>query len=134
MNTRFIETFVTLAHLKSFRATAGVLHATPAAISLRVKSLEDELHTELIDRSSKTFRLTANGNHLLSHAHSVMDAVRKMQAAAHQEDTVRGCLRLGVNETVIHSRSEEHTSELQSLMRNSYAVFCLIKKKKHTPK
>src|SRR3546814_8560502 len=29
-------------------------------------------------------------------------------------------------------RSEEHTSELQSLMRNSYAVFCL-KKKKTTP-
>src|SRR3546814_10315056 len=28
-------------------------------------------------------------------------------------------------------RSEEHTSELQSLMRNSYAVFCL-KKTKHT--
>src|SRR3546814_3002010 len=28
-------------------------------------------------------------------------------------------------------RSEEHTSELQSLMRTSYAVFCLIKKKKH---
>src|SRR3546814_5546681 len=28
-------------------------------------------------------------------------------------------------------RSEEHTSELQSLMRISYAVFCLIKKKKH---
>src|SRR3546814_9554383 len=26
------------------------------------------------------------------------------------------------------SRSEEHTSELQSLMRNSYAVFCLKKK------
>src|SRR3546814_1521391 len=30
-------------------------------------------------------------------------------------------------------RSEEHTSELQSLMRISYAVFCL-KKKKHTKK
>src|SRR3546814_10311179 len=29
-----------------------------------------------------------------------------------------------------HMRSEEHTSELQSLMRISYAVFCL--KKKHT--
>src|SRR3546814_7636443 len=27
------------------------------------------------------------------------------------------------------ARSEEHTSELQSLMRNSYAVFCLQKKK-----
>src|SRR3546814_5974470 len=36
--------------------------------------------------------------------------------------------------TYLHScvstkRSEEHTSELQSLMRNSYAVFCLNKKK-----
>src|SRR3546814_3952402 len=29
------------------------------------------------------------------------------------------------------ARSEEHTSELQSLMRISYAVFCLKKKKKH---
>src|SRR3546814_5391887 len=29
-------------------------------------------------------------------------------------------------------RSEEHTSELQSLMRISYAVFCLKKKKLHT--
>src|SRR3546814_4510904 len=28
-------------------------------------------------------------------------------------------------------RSEEHTSELQSLMRNSYAVFCLKKQKKY---
>src|SRR3546814_7054183 len=30
------------------------------------------------------------------------------------------------------SRSEEHTSELQSLMRTSYAVFCLKKKKHQT--
>src|SRR3546814_8314328 len=30
-------------------------------------------------------------------------------------------------------RSEEHTSELQSLMRNSYAVFCLKKKTTLTP-
>src|SRR3546814_3024817 len=31
-------------------------------------------------------------------------------------------------------RSEEHTSELPSLMRKSYAVFCLKKKKKHKQK
>src|SRR3546814_1477284 len=31
---------------------------------------------------------------------------------------------------VAERRSEEHTSELQSLMRNSYAVFCLKKKNK----
>src|SRR3546814_1241300 len=34
--------------------------------------------------------------------------------------------------TIVVARSEEHTSELQSLMRISYAVFCLKKKKKST--
>src|SRR3546814_4376333 len=34
-----------------------------------------------------------------------------------------------VTEDEFHLRSEEHTSELQSLMRISYAVFCLKKKK-----
>src|SRR3546814_2949479 len=38
-----------------------------------------------------------------------------------------GVLRL-VDQQVIEARSEEHTSELQSLMRISYAVFCLKKK------
>src|SRR3546814_8211639 len=40
--------------------------------------------------------------------------------------------RSGVSKSIlsqIERRSEEHTSELQSLMRISYAVFCLIKKK-----
>src|SRR3546814_3293288 len=39
----------------------------------------------------------------------------------------------GVASAESQVRSEEHTSELQSLMRISYAVFCL-KKKKHTTK
>src|SRR3546814_4696632 len=37
---------------------------------------------------------------------------------------------LGAMPVVIDHRSEEHTSELQSLMRISYAVFCLKKKKR----
>src|SRR3546814_6860319 len=39
-----------------------------------------------------------------------------------------------VRPSVAEARSEEHTSELQSLMRNSYAVFCLKKKKKNNNK
>src|SRR3546814_4504353 len=35
---------------------------------------------------------------------------------------------------LLHGRSEEHTSELQSLMRISYAVFCLKKKKTENKK
>src|SRR3546814_10807965 len=39
-----------------------------------------------------------------------------------------------VLEEVVGQRSEEHTSELQSLMRISYAVFCLTKKTKNKTK
>src|SRR3546814_10564140 len=60
-------------------------------------------------------------------------------AVAHEQPAERGAQHLaprqppGRIETAGEAgRSEEHTSELQSLMRISYAVFCLTKKKKYT--
>src|SRR3546814_5223725 len=46
------------------------------------------------------------------------------------DDTLRAgwTLQLPAESPGTHSRSEEHTSELQSLMRNSYAVLCLKQK------
>src|SRR3546814_3164708 len=46
-------------------------------------------------------------------------------------DQLRNIERLADGTGIGPERSEEHTSELQSLMRISYAVFCLKKKKKH---
>src|SRR3546814_7902126 len=48
----------------------------------------------------------------------------------HQQHVAAGVEQLMQQPT---QRSEEHTSELQSLMRNSYAVFCLKKKTKQPP-
>src|SRR3546814_4350676 len=42
--------------------------------------------------------------------------------------------RIELRRCIVRSRSEEHTSELQSLMRISYAVFCLKKKKTNNKK
>src|SRR3546814_7944863 len=50
--------------------------------------------------------------------------------ALHGEKTLD--IRRGLKQVSDLRRSEEHTSELQSLMRISYAVFCLKKKKKQT--
>src|SRR3546814_5316766 len=69
------------------------------------------------------------------------DALEMGQADAREgrprhEDDRDGGLS-GMTETVettenaARPRSEEHTSELQSLMRNSYAVLCLKKKNRH---
>src|SRR3546814_10206803 len=49
-------------------------------------------------------------------------------AAVDADDRPLGAQRYGTPSTRRHRRSEEHTSELQSLMRISYAVFCLKKK------
>ncbi|NRR33960.1 LysR family transcriptional regulator [Oxalobacteraceae bacterium] len=114
MNTRFLETFVTLAQLRSFRATAQALHATPAAISLRIKALEEELQTELIDRGAKDFRLTATAEYLLGHAKAVVDATRRLQVAARKDSAIRGRLRLGVIESVVHSWLAQYMRELNA--------------------
>src|SRR3546814_6991950 len=55
---------------------------------------------------------------------------RHHQLFAYGVDGRVGNLREQLAEIVVEGRSEEHTSELQSLMRISYAVFCLKKKRK----
>src|SRR3546814_4132004 len=56
-----------------------------------------------------------------------------MDATASREPTWdRACRLQGEMFKETAARSEEHTSELQSLMRISYAVFCLKKKNKNT--
>src|SRR3546814_10532598 len=57
--------------------------------------------------------------------HSRLHTVSTRRARAEDRPAVRGRPECGCR-----ARSEEHTSELQSLMRISYAVFCLKKKKK----
>src|SRR3546814_9990369 len=62
------------------------------------------------------------------------DAAALVQEQVEHQQRERALLNpnlLGVDKSY---RSEEHTSELQSLMRISYAVFCLKKKKKHKQK
>src|SRR3546814_9137002 len=58
------------------------------------------------------------------------------QAASGSRNASRRALRAGRNGVAAAGRSEEHPSELQTLMRVSYAVFCLNKQQHahpHTP-
>src|SRR3546814_6840270 len=61
------------------------------------------------------------------HAHPIAPVQPPAKGQPHQFPLQR----LHAHASLISMRSEEHTSELQSLMRISYAVFCL--KKKHKP-
>src|SRR3546814_2946297 len=54
-----------------------------------------------------------------------MNLIRRRGWAVDKDHYIRGLTTVAA----LVGRSEEHTSELQSLMRTSYAVFCLKKKK-----
>src|SRR3546814_8869371 len=62
-----------------------------------------------------------------------IDELRRLSTlnvSSYSEADVRAEILDPVVRILVYRRSEEHTSELQSLMRISYAVFCLTKKKK----
>src|SRR3546814_2951006 len=56
----------------------------------------------------------------------------RLSAGASSKTSTSGPSSQPCGHAPARSRSEEHTSELQSLMRSSYAVFCLKKKKTET--
>src|SRR3546814_10461366 len=66
----------------------------------------------------------------------VLEVLRRVEARGRYETARRLRSTIGsvFRYAMATARSEEHTSELQSLMRISYAVFCLKKKTKHTNK
>src|SRR3546814_8181775 len=77
--------------------------------------------TVLIGQDHRTLVLGGVGRGAFDPAHHQL-AVLDGEAHASLDQIERGAAEH------LEARSEEHTSELQSLMRNSYAVFCLKKK------
>src|SRR3546814_2918692 len=80
-----------------------------------------------IDASVAKSRLNGNNIYELMHVLQTPCSSRGMRRDA-SHDAAPPRVPLNVR-CPLRGRSEEHTSELQSLMRISYAVFCLTKKK-----
>src|SRR3546814_2452436 len=68
----------------------------------------------------------ANGGAVDAHCQGIIQESDRVSNPASQ---IQAICEIGEQVGIVR-RSEEHTSELQSLMRISYAVFCLKKKKK----
>lgn len=60
-----LRVFTAVAERLSFTEAAHALDVTPAAVSSQIKSLEDQLETQLLYRHSRSVRLTPQGAHLL---------------------------------------------------------------------
>lgn len=103
MNLRFVEAFIVVTRLKSFRAAADQLHTTQPAISSRIAALEDELGVKLFERNSRAVTLTPQGSALVPLAESMLRLREQMTAAAGAPRALSGTLRIGVMETIVHT-------------------------------
>lgn len=112
MNLRFLETFIWVAKLGSFRAAANQLHLTQAAISRRIASLESELGQLLFERSNRNIQLTSAGYHLLRFSNQVLNLERDLLADFQGKLALRGRVRLGIVESIVHTWFNSFISEL----------------------
>ncbi|SAI54176.1 LysR family transcriptional regulator [Bordetella ansorpii] len=103
MNIRFLETFLWAARLRSFKAAAGKLNLTQAAISGRIAALESDLGEQLFERGSRDTRLTAAGRTLLEYAQHMLETDQSMRQALKGPPVLRGVVRLGVVESIVHT-------------------------------
>ncbi|MDE2295954.1 MAG: LysR family transcriptional regulator [Gammaproteobacteria bacterium] len=78
MGLRFLEDFLTLAQTGNFSRAAEERHVTQPALSRRIKSLENYLGVELIDRTSYPITLTAAG---ISFRDAGLEIVKSLRAA-----------------------------------------------------
>ena len=99
MDLELLRTFLELNRLRHFGRTAEALHLTQAAVSSRLKSLEQTLGVRLFERSRREMRLTPEGSRLIRHAERQIAAWRLARqdvsiGAASQQLVIGGSLRI----------------------------------------
>src|SRR3546814_5560158 len=121
---RIVMSNTTLSHLEQIKADSRHLRGSIE------EGLNDPVTGAISDDDNKLLKF--HGSYQQDDR-DIRDERRKQKLEPAHAFMIRARLPGGiVTPAQWLARSEEHTSELQSLMRISYAVFCLKKKKKQT--
>jgi len=100
MDTSFIETFLAVAEHGSIAEAARRLNLTSAAVSQRVRVLEDEVGARLLFRAGRTVRPTESGIAILDRARNFLKDARDLRSIA-ATGKPAGQLRLGAVQTAL---------------------------------
>ena len=93
-----VEAFVLTAELRSFTLAAQSLNTTQAAVSLRIKRLEERLGQRLLDRTPRKVSLSREGERFLDPARELVNAYKRALAALSPR-TIR--LTLGITHHLV---------------------------------
>jgi len=129
MDIELLRTFLEVSRTRHFGQAAEAMFLTQAAVSTRIKTLEQMLGVQLFNRIKRDIQLTPEGNHLVSRADFLISEWRKIRqeasaGGAKLQLSVGGSLRLWdvlLQDWLIRMRSElpeialivqSHTPEL----------------------
>src|SRR6202163_892410 len=98
-----IETFLWVVTLGSFRGAGQRLNTTQPAISQRIAQLEREMGVKLLNRDHRVVSPTSSGRQLMVYAEKLISLRAEMMAEVGDRSAMRGVLRLGVAETIVHT-------------------------------
>ena len=98
-----IETFMWVVTLGSFRGAAQKLNTTQPAISQRIAQLEREVGVKLLQRDRRMVLPTPSGRQMMVYAEKLIGLRSEMLAVVGDRSAMRGVLRLGVAETIVHT-------------------------------
>ncbi len=100
---KLIETFLWVVTLGSFRGAGQRLNTTQPAISQRIAQLEREMGVKLLNRDHRVVSPTPSGRQLMLYAEKLIGLRAEMMAEVGDRSAMRGVLRLGVAETIVHT-------------------------------
>ena len=98
-----IETLMWVVTLGSFRGAAQKLNTTQPAISQRIAQLEQEVGVKLLQRDRRMVLPTPRGRQMMVYAEKLIGLRSEMLAVVGDHSAMRGVLRLGVAETIVHT-------------------------------
>ena len=96
-----LRSFVAVAEAGGVTRAAGFLHLTQSAVSMQLKRLEEGLGVSLLDRSSRSVAMTAEGEQLLAYARRML-ALNDEALARLTADAFEGEVRLGVPHDIVY--------------------------------
>lgn len=103
MNLRFIDTFLWVTRLGSFRAAAERLNTTQAAVSNRIATLERELGQDLFERLPAGIRLSAVGQRAIGPAEELMRTAIEFRLAISQPERLQATVRIGTIDSIVYA-------------------------------
>jgi DNA-binding transcriptional LysR family regulator len=94
MDLESVRIFVKVADLASFTRAAEQLGVPKSRVSLHIKSLEDELGSRLLQRTTRVVRPTPDGEQFLARARSFVDEADDLATMFQATSTLRGRVRI----------------------------------------